>query len=549
MLRRTSGLFLSSLFCIAPAYAQAAQPSLDRADPSLIEEDTRRDAADRPEQEQAQVGMQTGEGGSALSQPVQVGAILIEGTSELPPSHFAGVIEPYAGRLLGAAELEALSTSVAEHARAAGFGLATAWIPQQKISNGVLRIVVDEGRIDAVEVTGEGAGPVRRMLQPLANGRPVRTATLERQLLLAGDVAGVELGKARLKRDQRGNVLSVSSERERIEARAYGDNWGTSTVGPVRTRFYTDFNGLVGAADQLSLSAIVTPFDPIEFGLLGAGYETLVGTAGTKLGLSGYIATTHPGGVLKGRDVDGRSVEGEVTTSHPLLRSRAKSLWLDGSFRISQVRQSREDELTREDGLSVLSASLGGFVRGDAYRFRGRLGAAQGLDIFSATEAGDPLASRDDADGRFTKVELWLEYRRTLSKRFSVQLQAEGQLASGPLLSSEEMGLGGRTFLRGYDYREYAGDKGVAGSAELRFDLDKLPKPVSFVQLYTYADAGSVGNYRSGDGGGSLASAGGGVRVWLGKHFDIGLEVGVPLKRSEFSDKDPRFSFTVGSRF
>ena len=550
MFRRASELLIGTgILCLVPASAQAEQPSLDRADPSLIEEDAQAQPAERAERDTAPVAVREAAADAALSEPVQVGAIRIEGTSELPPSFFARTIEPYAGRLLSAADLEDLSSKLAEQARQAGYALATAWVPQQKISNGILRVIVDEGRIDAIEATGDAAATVERMLSSLANGRPVRTAALERQLLLAGDVAGVEVGKARLKRDERGTVLSVSSERDRIEARAYADNWGIATVGPVRSRFYADFNGVASGTDQLSLSGIVTPFDLVEFGLLGAGYETQIGTAGTKVELSGYVATTHPGDVLAGRDIDGRSVEGEFSVSHPLLRSRAKSLWLDGSFRVSDVRQKREDVITRKDQLSVLSASLSGFLRGDEYRFRGRFGAVQGLHILGATEAGDPLASREDADGSFTKLDLWLEYRRDLTERLSLQLQGEAQVASGPLLSSEEMGLGGRSFLRGYDYREYSGDKGIAGSAELRFDLTKLPKPVSHVQLYTYADAGSVGNYRGGAGGGSLASAGGGMRVWFGDRFDIGLELGLPLKRSDFSDKDPRFSFTISSRF
>jgi hemolysin activation/secretion protein len=133
----------------------------------------------------------------------------------------------------------------------------------------------------------------------------------------------------------------------------------------------------------------------------------------------------------------------------------------------------------------------------------------------------------------------------------SFQLQGEGQIASRPLLSSEEMGLGGRYFLRGYDYREYSGDKGVAGSVELRFDLPGWGGFVREAQLYGYADAGTVGNYRDGVGSGSLASAGGGIRTWLGRNIDASLEVGVPLKDGADPDAElsPRISFVIGSRF
>jgi len=126
----------------------------------------------------------------------------------------------------------------------------------------------------------------------------------------------------------------------------------------------------------------------------------------------------------------------------------------------------------------------------------------------------------------------------------------EGQLASRPLLASEEMGLGGRSFLRGYDYREVSGDRGAAASAELRYDLGALPRGVRRVQLYAYGDAGEVSNSGSGIGGGSLASAGGGVRIWLRNRLEASAELGIPLSRSPFhADPKPRVSFTIGYAF
>jgi Hemolysin activation/secretion protein len=70
------------------------------------------------------------------------------------------------------------------------------------------------------------------------------------------------------------------------------------------------------------------------------------------------------------------------------------------------------------------------------------------------------------------------------------------------------------------------------------------------MQLYLYADAGRVTNLGGGLGGGTLASAGGGVRAWLREGFQAGVELGVPLTDGAFDENpDPRFSFNLGSRF
>src|SRR6185503_10775088 len=103
---------------------------------------------------------------------VLVGAVHVEGAVALPASAFSPAIEPFLGRQLSPADLASLANAVAKVARDAGYGLATAQVPQQVIQNGILRVIVDEGRIDVVEPTGNGAAAVRPFLQRLVNGRP-----------------------------------------------------------------------------------------------------------------------------------------------------------------------------------------------------------------------------------------------------------------------------------------------------------------------------------------------------------------------------------------
>jgi len=59
-----------------------------------------------------------------------------------------------------------------------------------------------------------------------------------------------------------------------------------------------------------------------------------------------------------------------------------------------------------------------------------------------------------------------------------------------------------------------------------------------------------VSNLENGFGGGSLASAGGGLRAWLDSGFEGSFQVGVPLTDSPFdSNPSPRVSFTLAKAF
>ena len=549
LLRRIllAGMLAFGAIASAPAYQTAA----DQADPSVIEDDLRQDDRAQPKSRPALEISSPRAGTSAITEDVVVGAIRVEGASALPPQAFARVIEEYVGRTLSAQDLTSLASDIANVARSAGFGLATAWVPEQRVSNGILRLVLDEGRIDAVEVTGNGAAAVRPYLEPLAGGRAARTALLERQLVLAGDVPGIRMGKARLQRRGDRNILVVQAVRDRVRGSASIDNWGSPAVGSVRARLTADINGILAEDDRVTIGGTVTPLQPKEFALAHLSYSKVLGGSGTEVTVGGYIARSEPGGVLRDLDIRGMSSEIEFGIRHPFLRSRFASLWGSLDLRLRDSSQSRADVKIRDDRIASITAAGLAVHRGPGSRARARFSLVQGLDLFDATKKGDPLASRPDAGGEFTKLELWVEYEQQLGRGLSLFGQAEGQVANRPLLSSEEMGLGGRYFGRAWDYREFSGDKGVAGSVELRFDLKGLPEPASNLQLYGYADAGRVSNYQAGFGGGSLASAGGGIRLWLDGGVQASLEAGFPLTdgADPAAGRDPRFSFTLGKRF
>jgi hemolysin activation/secretion protein len=485
---------------------------------------------------------------------VLVGAVHVEGAMTLPAAAFAPAIEPFLGRQLDPTQLRELADAVAGVARKAGYGLATAEVPQQTIRDGILRVFIDEGRIDAVEPTGNGADAVRPLLRKLVNGRPVRTADLERQLLLAGDVAGVTTDSARIDRVGGRNVLRLRALRKRVAARAELDNWGSSPIGPLRARLDIDINGALFPGDQLSLGGLITPAQPREFQFVRGAWSVPVDRDGTQISASAYYGHSRPGASLKSRDLEGNTVGASLALSHPLLRTRQASLWARAELWMLDSDLDEQGLPIQRDHLRSATAALSGVSRFGGGWLRGDLSVTQGFTLLGATKSGDPLASRSNASGRYTKIGFSAQYAVPLGGRFSLNLGTEGQLASRPLLSSEEMGLGGRTFLRGYDYWEVAGDQGASGSAELRYDLGKIAPQVRRLQLYAYADAGNVrnlgGSIGGGSSGGTLASAGGGLRLTLKKGAEASVELGVPLKASPYTpNPKPRFSFTLSVPF
>ncbi|HEY4041457.1 MAG TPA: ShlB/FhaC/HecB family hemolysin secretion/activation protein [Rhodopila sp.] len=77
-------------------------------------------------------------------------------------------------------------------------------------------------------------------------------------------------------------------------------------------------------------------------------------------------------------------------------------------------------------------------------------------------------AKRFDASPSFTHFNADLSHTQELPQGFQLWGKVQGQVADGPLVSSEEFSVGGLDTVRGYLESEVLGDSGVVGNAELR---------------------------------------------------------------------------------
>ncbi|MGB7409394.1 MAG: ShlB/FhaC/HecB family hemolysin secretion/activation protein [Pontixanthobacter sp.] len=520
-----------------------AQEVLDRTDPTQEEEradELLPDDVGDPVTLTAEVGPTETLSGNRYA----IGAIVIDGAEIMRPGDFVDIIGDYSARTNTSVELNALIDRIVSRVRERGYVFATATIRPQSLNTGVLRIDLDEGQIDEIRIIGDDDRAIRAQLQPLLDGGPPTLAMVERQVLLADDVSGVYVRRSRFEREGDKGVLIVETSRSRYSGAVELENDGSQPIGPLRARIDFDANGLLTPFDELDVTAVTTPLEPEELQYVSARYASIVSSGGTEVALSGSYSATEPGAYLADRDIFGESWRVELEVSHPVLRSRDASVWLQGSAEIRDLRQDREGRLARHDRLTVLRASLYSIAQLAGGRMRGKLTFSQGLDVFGATQEGDPLASRGDAPAGFSTLSGWAEWRRDLFGDFDLEIGGRGQLSTAPLLATEDIGLGGTRFLRGYNFSERAGDEGIMGYAELQYDWVDPFGGIRNAELYIFGDGGVVGNLADGRGGGSLASAGGGVRTRITRDLDMNIEIAVPLTgpRYDTDNKDPRFN-------
>lgn len=533
------------------AVSASAQNALDRIDPTNSSEKERKGTAPSPAATPVGVEVEAATAEAPAGPAIAVGAIVLVGLVVLMPADFADVLAEQVGRTLSPDDLRALATAIARRAQERGYALAAAWIEPQRVDNGVLAVRVDEGRIDEIRFDGPVDPAIRSALQPLVTGKPVRIGEIERRLLLAGDIGGAHIHSSRFFRDKGKGVLLVRAGRERVTASISLNNDGTRPLGPVQARLDVDVNALLFDDDSFILTFSGTPTEPGELGFVRARYEKRIGNGGTQIALTGTASRTRPGAYLRPYHFESSSWSADFSLLRPLWRRRDASLWFEGDLGIRTLQQRRAGGLLRDDRTVTFRATLYGnaVVAGGRFRFSSTL--SQGLGVLGATGPRDPLASRFDADGTFTTLSSWVDWTAGLGRGFSLRLAAQSQLASAPLLVTEELGLGGTAFLRGYDWSERTGDEGVTGSAELRYMIDRPFGALQRAQFYAFVDGGKVANLENGFGGGTLASAGGGIRADVTNRLGANIEVAAPLTgpRYDSGDESPKVKMRIIQTF
>lgn len=431
-------------------------------------------------------------------------------------------------------------------------------VPQQTIEDGVFRIQVVEGFVSDIVFEadiGPARAAVERLIAPLRGVRPIGIAEIERRLLLANDLAGLTV-RGTLEPSPTalgGSVLRVAAEHQGREASVGIDTRTSPYLGWANVAGALAFNAFGERADRVSLnvrSSLQTGLSEMA----AVAYDALLSSEGLSLNTSASLSTSKPQRELKALDVRSNVRSGQATLSWPLVRSRTVNVRAVGQLELRDVDTDIAGAAFTRDRLRVLRLGVS-VDRADAWSglSAARLTLHQGLDALGARRKGDPLASRVNGRSNFTKFTLDLTRLQQLGPRSSLMLALTGQQSTGALLASEEMGLGGASFGRGYDEGEIAADNGVAASLELRHNPGWAWAPGE-TQVYAFADGGRLRAHRDGAPllhARSLSSVGGGLRANLSRNAFATLELAKPTGTAPRTqgDKQPRLFFKWVQQF
>jgi len=451
----------------------------------------------------------------------------IVGNTIFDAATLAPLVDVGEGKEISLGKLRLMGQKVTAFYVEKGYILSHAVIPEQEVKEGLVKILVVEGRIGEIRVSGNQRIQKEDILDSLdrvVDEKVMRKQSLIWSLLDLNDIMGLSSKSI----FQRGKVPGTTDlELEIKETLPYtisfdGDNFGSRFTGEQRFGLTATGGNLLFFGDRFSVRGVKTNLDQ-DF--ISPSYSFLINNYGTRARFSYTHAEFNLGENLAALKAGGDSNTMAFDLTHSLFRD------VDGEFRVTVGGESRRFKnfdltgLTSNDKLADVYLMLGGFVspfkKGRTYyNFR----VQQGI-----RDDHDSLNSRAGGHGDVTLLSMSLQhYQSAYIGNSYLTIRGFGQLALARVLSADQFAIGGYGTVRGYPLAEAAGDHGYAVSVEynvpfpFKVPLTDQPGLKSLDQvltLYGFIDHGRVfiQEARPGERGQELNGAGGGFRINIPK--------------------------------
>lgn len=494
--------------------------------------------------------------------------IEFEGNSVYEMAELEAVYAKHLGTTISLADLYTIAADITRKYRNDGYILTQVIVPPQTIESGVARLRVVEGFVKNISITGQEEGEealarIRSYTDKLAGKDVLAAGDLERAMLLINDLPGVKArGVLSPSADTVGaSNLAIFIERKRYDGTASIDNYGSRFLGPVQAGVSMGINSAFGYNERITGQIFMTPdgYAGRELMFFSAGYEQPISDNGTLFSAVFSHTSTTPGYILEEFDVQGWATGVTAEISHPFIRSRSTNLTGRISLDVREVTTKNNINIdpNREDHIRTLRAggqweyidNLFGLAFNSA-----DIEVSHGLAIWGSNRNGQENKSRPASDPTFTKIEATLERLQRVTNGVNIYAAAHGQLASAPLSSYEEFGVGGSNFGRGYDASEVIGDDGLAGKLELQWNRDAAHQFIDDYQLYGFYDVGRVWDQDATSSDlkvETLRSTGLGVRANFLHDIAGDAMMALPLSATPQTqdDRGARFYFSLSKKF
>jgi hemolysin activation/secretion protein len=453
---------------------------------------------------------------AAPAQTIQVERYEVQGNTLLDAAALAAALKPYTGRV-GLPQLRDAAAAVQELYRAAGYGAVVAFLPEQALEGGSVRIRVVEGKLLRVDVADNkvfSTANVRASLPALQEGRTPEVRRIDAQIQMANENPAKGLQVLLQPGAQPGEVLAKVTVVEQPVLRFTGrlDNTGGRSIGRWRAAVGLMHANLWGRDHVGALELQTAPENAEAVTVLSGSYRVPFYGAALAWDVYGAYSDVDAGTVGTAAGDLAFSGKGSIVGTR-LMRYLPRWGNVDQRLLFGAEMREYDNECTiaglprgacGSAGASVsvqpLSLAYTAQASGGAGEPRWGLSLAVHSNAAAGGKHGEPSdfeAVRPGAKPRYTLLRGSGQWALPVAEMGQFVARVGWQMASEPLVPGELFGIGGAQSVRGFEERELSGDRGLALSLEwlspngaARFAWLQGGE----LRALVFADAGTVAN-------------------------------------------------------
>ena len=491
---------------------------------------------------------------------IKIDSIEIAGSTVFSSEELELLTRDFTNRQLTWGEIIQLRQVLTQLYVSQGYISSFAYIPPQQIYQGILKVEIIEGRVEAVEISGNKKLNSDYIRSRLQTKQPMSWNELVVKVALLEDNPLIEKIDIKLDKGSRlgTNILIVKvKEANSLSAGLGGDNTRSPNIGRFQRGIQVTERNFLGFGDKLS--AIYRNTEGSNEGIII--YEFPINPNDGTIGIAYRIVENRIlrplfdiDGDGKGPDIESNYQQFRVFLQQRVIndldlkfdlgvrldRARSNSFLLGlpyplargaderGRIRLSTLRLFQEIQTRSSDQI---------FFASNEFSFGlGSLEFFGALDLDSTD--GDYFIWRGNAQ--------WV--RRLTTSDLIFVGRTSIQLSDSPLPSLEQFSYGGGNFVRGYSVNELSRDNGIFLSGELRFPIWNRASPDISFQLAPFVDVGyGWDNSRVllPTRSNSLASVGLGGILQISENLTCRVDYAFPLKASNEEEQRLSFSFSL----
>ena len=420
-----------------------------------------------------------------------------------------------------------------------GFVTARAYLPEQTIENGVIKVALLEGKVGDVTIEDTRwtkKSHIKKRLD-MNEGEVFNVQKLEENMLIYNRYNnGITLnGDLNPGKKEGTTDITIKAEEEApYHLIAVADNSGRKTIGKNRAGLIAQHDSLFGYRDKLSAGIYANRYSWTPF----VDYNIPVNKYDGRLGVSFSHNEAEIGhGAYKDFNIESRSQNYSLYYTQPLIRKLHKELNSTTSFTYKRAVTSFDGEDLYEDKIPELKTGL---------NFRYDTNSGIWYFAQSVSYAAPWFQNRIDYwkfEGSVTRLQ---DFGHRILGYFRGNYQ---YIPQDVIPYADQMSAGGFGTVRGYSQGLLTAKSGYQLGAEIYFPIapetlyinckpyrtDEYVRPFVFTDyaaLYPYKGSGSgAEGFNNSD---ILLSAGAGLRVQLPYDIVLKAAYGVPLRHNKY---------------